>query len=87
MALTADMHSNIGQLKQKISASGVPLTSYYNYVDLESKGYISSRCLQNILNENSIFCDETDVKCLMKLFRKKVDERILANEFMAFIDL
>ena len=81
------MQANINHTKQKINTSGIPLTHYFNFVDLEEKGYISSKCFQSVLTENNIFCDDTDLKCLMKLFRKKVDERISVNEFVSFIDL
>lgn len=87
LALTADMHSNIANMKQKINSAGISLNDYFRFVDLEGKGYISSRCFQNVLTENNVFCDETDLKCLMKLFRKKVDERISQKEFATFIDL
>jgi hypothetical protein len=78
LALTADMHANISVSKQRINTSGVPLKQYFNFVDLEGKGYVSASCFQGVLTENNVFCDETDLKCLMKLFRKKVDERISA---------
>ena len=65
----------------------MPLTEYFRFLDLEEKGYISARCLQTALTENNVFCDDTDLKCLMKLFRKKVDERISVHEFVAFLDL
>lgn len=81
------MHANISHLKQKINSAGISVKDYFRFIDLESKGYISSRCFQNVLTENNIFCDETDLKCLMKLFRKKVDERISPQEFAAFVDL
>jgi hypothetical protein len=34
-SLTADMHSNIAHIKQKINSSGVPLTDYFRFIDLE----------------------------------------------------
>jgi Ca2+-binding EF-hand superfamily protein len=81
------MHSNINHLKQKINHEGVNLKNYFRFIDIQEKGYISARCFQDVLNENNIFCDEKDLKCLMKLFRKKVDERISLQEFIDFIDL
>jgi Ca2+-binding EF-hand superfamily protein len=70
------MHQNINQIKQKINSFGSSITDFFRFVDLEDKGYISAKCFQTVLSENNIFCDESDLKCLMKLFRKKVDERI-----------
>ncbi len=87
LALTADMHSNIANIKQNINSAGININDYFRFIDLEGKGYISSRCFQNVLTENNVFCDETDLKCLMKLFRKKVDERISQQEFVSFVDL
>jgi Ca2+-binding EF-hand superfamily protein len=70
------MHSNVYHLKQNINSAGISLKDYFRFIDLQDKGYISARCLQDVLNENNISCDDKDLKCLMKLFRKKVDERI-----------
>ena len=81
------MHSNINHLKQKINHAGINLKDYFRFIDLQEKGYISARCFQEVLTENNIFCDEKDLKCLMKLFRKKVDERISLQEFIDFLDL
>jgi Ca2+-binding EF-hand superfamily protein len=63
------------------------LKDYFRFIDLQEKGYISARCFQDVLTENNIFCDEKDLKCLMKLFRKKVYERISLQEFIDFLDL
>lgn len=73
VALTSDMHANIYHIKQKINSVGIKVSDYFRFIDLEGKGYISSKCFQTVLTENNVFCDETDLKCLMKLFRKKVD--------------
>lgn len=81
------MHSNITHQRQKINQSGTTLKEYFRFIDLQEKGYISARCFQEVLNENNISCDDKDLKCLMKLFRKKVDERINFQEFTAFLDL
>ena len=56
-------------------------------MDLGDKGYISADCIRTMLEENNIFCEGRDLKCLMKFFRKKVDERISPQEFVSFIDL
>ena len=34
LGLTADMHSNIAQTKQRINTSGTPLADYFRFVDL-----------------------------------------------------
>ena len=49
------------------------LNNYFRFVDLEEKSYVSAKCFQTLLTEHNIFCDDSDLKCLMKLFRKKVD--------------
>jgi Ca2+-binding EF-hand superfamily protein len=81
------MHANINQLKQKINHEGINVKDYFRFIDLQDKGYISARCFQDVLTENNIFCDDKDLKCLMKLFKKKVDERICMQEFSQFLDL
>lgn len=67
------MHSNINLIKQKISSTGMSLNNYFRFVDLEEKSYVSAKCFQTLLTEHNIFCDDSDLKCLMKLFKKKVD--------------
>ena len=73
LTLTAEMHSNLDSARRRINQSGISVGGLFKFVDLEEKGYISASCLQRVLSENNIFCDDRDLKCLMKLFRKKVD--------------
>ena len=75
------MHANITSTKQRMMQEGSRPEDYWRFVDLEDKGYISAPCFQKVLTENNIFVDDKDLKCLMKLFRKKVDERITISEF------
>ena len=49
LSLTADMHANINSKKQRINTGGISLTDYFNFIDLEEKGYISSACFQKVL--------------------------------------
>jgi len=44
------MHSNMFSSRQKINSSGVDHKQYFNFLDLQSKGYISARCLQDVLS-------------------------------------
>lgn len=34
LALTADMHSNIANTKQKINSAGISINDYFRFVDL-----------------------------------------------------
>ena len=44
------MHSNMFSSRQKINSSGVDHKQYFNFLDLQSKGYISARCFQDVLS-------------------------------------
>ena len=81
------MHYNIFRIKEKINRDGIDPSSLFSYVDLENKGFIEAECIKVLLQEHNVFCESKDMKCLMKLFRKKVDERIRPKEFLNFIDL
>jgi hypothetical protein len=50
ISLTADMHSNLHHIKQNINAAAINLKDYFRFVDFQDKGYISARCLQEVLN-------------------------------------
>lgn len=77
--LEAEMHSNINNIKNKIKQAGISFKSLFQYIDLESQGFITSQNLRELLEESNIHCEAKDIKCLMKLFRKKIDERISLN--------
>lgn len=55
-------------------------------LDALNKGYLDSDSLLRVLKQNNIYCDDKTLKCLMKLFRKRVDERITFSEFAKFIE-
>lgn len=54
-------------------------------LDVHNKGYLDSDSLLALFKQNNIYCDDKSLKCVMKLFRKRVDERITFNEFNKFI--
>ncbi len=54
-------------------------------LDVHNKGYLDSDSLLAVFKQNNIYCDDKSLKCVMKLFRKRVDERITFNEFSKFI--
>lgn len=70
------MHSNLMRIREKINREGIDPFNLFRHIDLGDKGYISADCMKTVLEENNIFCEARDLKCLMKFFRKKVDERI-----------
>jgi hypothetical protein len=45
----------------------------FRFLDLDMKGYLDAYSLEKTLKENNIFCDDKNMKCLMKIFRKKID--------------
>ena len=81
------MHYNLFRLKERINREGVDPMSLFDYVDLENKGFLDAEGIRVLLQEHNVYCEAKDMKCLMKLFRKKVDERIKPKEFIEFIDL
>lgn len=81
------MHENIHRIKEKINREGVQPNTLFKFVDLQEKGYIDAEDIRVLLQEHNVFCEAKNMKCLMKLFRKKIDERIKAKEFTSFVDL
>ena len=78
---------NISRTKERINRNGIDPMKLFFYVDLDDKGFIEAECVRVVLEEHNVNCDSKGMKCLMKLFSKKVDDRIKPKEFIFFIDL
>lgn len=48
----------------------------FTSLDILNKGYLDSDTLLSVFKQNNIYCDDKTLKCFMKLFRKRIDERI-----------
>ncbi len=81
------MHNNINRKKQDLLACGIHSADLFRFIDLEDKGYITADCMNHVLKEKNVFCDPKDLKCLMRVFRKKVDEPITIYEFQEFMEV
>lgn len=44
----------------------------FTFLDVHNKGYLDSDTLLTVFKEQNIFCDDKSLKCLMKLFRKRI---------------
>jgi len=73
LSACSEMHANINRRKQDIVSQGLHSADLFRFVDLDDKGYVTSDDFKAVLEENNTFCDAKDLKCLMRLFRKKVD--------------
>ena len=56
-------------------------------MDVHNKEYLDSETLLTVFRQNNIYCDDKSLKCLMKMFRKRINERISFGEFAKFIEL
>ena len=56
-------------------------------LDVHNKGYLDSDSLLTVFKQNNIYCDDKSLKCLMKMFRKRIDERITFSDFAKFIEV
>jgi hypothetical protein len=45
----------------------------FRYLDVNAKGYLDAESFDKIFKANNIKCDDKNMKCLMKIFRKKID--------------
>ncbi len=45
-------------------------------MDVQNKGYLDSDTLLTAFKQNKIYYDDKSLKYLMKMFRKRIDERI-----------
>ncbi len=54
-------------------------------MDVHNKGYLDSDTLLAVFKRQNIYCDDKSLKCLMKMFRKRIDERISYSEFAKFL--
>lgn len=58
----------------------------FTFLDIFNKGFLDSDTLLTVLKKHNIYCDDKSLKCLMKLFRKRIEEKITFNEFSKFIE-
>ena len=56
-------------------------------MDIKNKGYIDANDVRELLEEKGVACDEKNLKCVMKIFGKRVDDKIVQKEFEKFVDL
>lgn len=59
----------------------------FGLLDVYHKGYLDSDSLLTVFKSNHVYCDDKGLKCLMKMFRKRVDEKISFNEFARLVSL
>lgn len=85
LELTAEEHLNLYKLRESLKYAD--LKDLFLILDVYNKGYLDSDSLLTVFKTNQIYCDDKGLKCLMKMFRKRVDERISFNEFVAFVTL
>lgn len=59
----------------------------FSFLDVHNKGYLDSDSLLTVFKKYDIYCDDKSLKCLMKLLRKRIEEKITFKEFSKFIDV
>lgn len=71
--LTAELYHNLYELRRQINDEGLQPNNLFRYVDLADKGYIEAQDIKDLLEEKHIGCDNRDLKCIMKYFRKRIN--------------
>lgn len=56
-------------------------------MDVLNKGYLDSETLLAAFKHNNIYCDEKILKCLMRIFKKRINEKISSADFAKFIEI
>jgi hypothetical protein len=56
-------------------------------MDVLNKGYLDSETLLAAFKQNNIHCDEKILKCLMRMFKKRINEKISPADFAKFIEI
>ena len=70
------MFNNIQSTKLQINNDGINLNNLFKYVDVKNKGYIEAEDIQDLLEEKRIECDQRILKGVMKIFKKRLTEKI-----------
>jgi Ca2+-binding EF-hand superfamily protein len=86
VGLSAQMHTNLDKCRRKIKQDNISVGTMFEGLQLQNCGYVTSEDLRQLLQDNGINCEPKDLKCLMKLFNKRVNERISLPEFTNFVD-
>lgn len=75
------MFNNIQSTKLQINNDGININNLFKYVDVKNKGYIEAEDIQDLLEEKRIECDQRILKGVMKIFKKRLTEKIQYQEF------
>lgn len=75
------MFNNIQNTRRQINNDGVNVSNLFQYVDVKNKGYIDTEDIQDLLEEKRIECDQRILKGIMKIFRKRLNDKISYQDF------
>jgi Ca2+-binding EF-hand superfamily protein len=75
------MFNNIQNTRRQINNDGVNVSNLFQYVDVKNKGYIDAEDIQDLLEEKRIECDQRILKGIMKIFRKRLNDKISYQDF------
>jgi Ca2+-binding EF-hand superfamily protein len=75
------MFNNIQNTRRQINNDGVNVSNLFQYVDVKNKGYIDAEDIQDLLEEKRIECDQRILKGIMKIFRKRLSDKISYQDF------
>lgn len=80
---TGELHFNLQKMREGMRRLNPK--QMFVFLDIYNKGYIDSETLLSVFKQNNIYCDDKSLKCLMKLLRKRIDEKITYSELAKFI--
>lgn len=75
------MFNNIQNTRRQINNDGVNVSNLFQYVDVKNKGYIDAEDIQDLLEEKRVECDQRILKGIMKIFRKRLNDKISYQDF------
>lgn len=57
------------------------------FLDVNNKGYLESESFAKVFRQNQIACDDRQMKCLFKMFRRRVDDKIMYMDFARLLEV
>lgn len=57
------------------------------FLDVSNKGYLDSESFAKVFRQNQIACDDRQMKCLFKMFKRRVDDKIMYLDFVRLLEV
>lgn len=57
------------------------------FLDVNNRGYLDSESFAKVFRQNQIAYDDRQMKCLFKMFRRRVDDKIMYMDFARLLEV